>query len=891
VRKLTFVQWVGGPLAKTFKKNGKKDTPRASTLTSHEREYEDITGLHEAVKESAAYGWALFTGAFKKPLVKESRASKAKSEVERDWVCLDLDDLNMPSVEDFIAAVPELQGVSYVVQYSNSHGLEGRGLNAHVWFLLDTPITTKQYSAWLHSINFLDEFSGSIGLSTTTSGLSFKVYVSSSHSSRLIYIAPPIFEDGCGVSDPFEDPADRIQLVEKEKPAIEVASIPPSRTDENVVRSMKLSFINRKRQELDLPELTQDKIGSYYNPETVSDLVILPRETIASGDETIVKCDIRKVLPSGEEYEGTRVSWWFVHGYLDETSILYNFKDEPPIKIKASAPEFVKQWNADLAEEDLPDLGEVPDFLGDAFDATDEDKIRVEGDYWERKAFFVHDAHRDQYYGVTRNQDGTGFHFQPRSKQSAPNFALNFGADYDKDTFTNCPSVNRVCDVYPPYYIYRDDNGLIHMNEAYIPNVCSRKVPDESKVDAKDSARLLEEKAPLSYRYLLHTFETDEMVSRFLNWVACHLRGVNVQTAWVLRGVPGSGKSSIVDYFLRYLMTDGRDLPVPPVVSVDQGTLLDTHNGFLKDVFFVEGAEFNDRAMPAQKRQELAELMKNMISNSRLSIREMRADRYQIRNHVAWVFTSNEPTPFVMASNDRRYEVPAFQATSVADAFPEFAVYEAGKRVLPDTFFRKHLAHELPVFSQIISAIRLDPSMISRAIETEAKTTLAGASETSEKALARWIQTGDLDSLGEAVRSAIEAEGLQDHLPIVQISKEFILAAAQHPEKVDFIPDNYLKAIYSLIFPHYRKNQSLMEIKRSLNRFYEGDGWPKRELRATTAERVGLEIEGVRVRGMFRAAFADTTRWNSDDHSGWVDFAVVDSSGDDGSVLPFQVQN
>jgi len=890
VSKLTFVQWVGGPLAKTFKKDGTKETPRASKLTSHEREYKDIAGLYEAVKEAAGYGWSLFTGEFKTPLVKESRASKAKPDIKREWVCLDLDDLDMPSVEDFIAEVPELQGVSYVVQYSNSHGLEGKGLNAHVWFLLDKPITTKEYAAWLHSINFLDTFLDGLELSTTTTSLSYKIDVSSSHSSRLIYIAPPIFEDGCGVKNPFDNNEDRIKLVEKDKPAIEVASIPPARTDENVIRSMKLSFVNRKRQELGLPGLTQDKVGSSFNPETVSDLSIIPRETVNNGDETIVKCDIKKILPNGDEYEGTRVSWWFVHGYLDETSVLYNFKDEPPIKIKNSAPEFVKQWNADLSEEDLPDLGAMPDFLGSAFDATDEDKIKVEGDYWDRKAFFVHDSQRNEYCGVTRNQDGTGFTFQPRTKGTAPNFAHNFGAEYNKDTFNTCPSVRRVRDVYPPYYLYRDENDMIHMNEAYIPEVCSRKVPDGKKVDAKDSAALLQEQAPLSYRYLVHTFGDADTLSRFLNWVACHLRGVNVQTAWLLRGMPGSGKSSIVDYFLHYILTDGRDLPVPPTTSVDQGALLDSHNGFLRDVFFVEGAEFNDRALPAQKRQELAEIMKNMISSGHLSIREMRMDRYPIRNHVGWIFTSNEPTPFVIALNDRRYEIPAYQKTSVADAFPEFAVVAGGKKALPNAFFSKHLAKELPVFSQVISAIRLDPSMVSRAMETEAKTTMAGASETSEKALARWIQTGDLDSLAETIRSSIESEGLQDNLPLVQVSKEYILSVAKHPTRIGFIPDNYLKAIYSLVFPHYRKNQSLVEIKRSLDRFYEGDGWPRRELRAKTAERYGLELEGVRVRGMFKAAFDSTTQWTSDDFGEWVEFASVDTT-ETNDVLPFTKVN
>ena len=95
-------------------------------------------------------GRCVLKGTIARPLVSESRAGSTDTNSTTEWVVLDLDGLpetidiingtqvkNTPLTIDMFLAEMGLGEVSYIVQWSASHGISDKRIRAHVFMLLD----------------------------------------------------------------------------------------------------------------------------------------------------------------------------------------------------------------------------------------------------------------------------------------------------------------------------------------------------------------------------------------------------------------------------------------------------------------------------------------------------------------------------------------------------------------------------------------------------------------------------------------------------------------------------------------------------------------------------------------------------------------------------------
>jgi hypothetical protein len=886
---ITFVKWAGGKLSKKFTGAGETQAPLAKTISSYTKDYSTIEEFHEAIVEAAEAGHAMFSGSFKHDLRSESRSGKFVQGIERDWICLDLDGMQADSIEEVIANIPEFKNTSYVVQYSNSHGLTKPGMNAHVWFLLDTPLHQDNAMYWLQSINYMDAFSGGLGISATATSLSYPIDITLAQESRLIYIAPPIITEDSGYIDPFAD-VPRIQLVRKRHERVRMKSVPKLRFDKDVIEMTKLSILNGLREQYGFARIAADQVGDWIRPEVADGIQVIPRSEVQTDDKKVMRCDIIRTFPDGTKMEGTKMSWWFEVGYIDDSTLLYNFKGEPPLYLKDSAPEFTAEWNSKYADESLPDLGDVPEFLFKTPKQESGGRFPLEGVWKSGQAFFARDMEKDEYLGVRVKPDGTGFIINKVSRTTAPNFAHNFGAKLDKETFTRCHSVRRVKVLNPAANVFRDDDGNLCLNEAYIPDVLLMDITANDRMKPEDAVTVMEQATPLLYRYLMHTLGSEETMARFLNWAMCHIRGINVQTAWLLRGTPGSGKSSIVTQILTRLLTDGKSIGYSPTIALTQDKLMDEKNGYLTDYFFIEATEFNDRGLNAQGRAALTEKLKQLVSEEFISIRKMQTDTYNARNITAFVVTSNESVPFELPKDDRRFEIPPYVSTSAASAFPELAINSGGTQVLPENFFSHHIEKEMEVFTRIMASLKLVPKWVSSAATTDAKRTMAEGGEDTEVALARWLTTGNLDELAGAIADAIDGEEGMDMHPDAKLAKDFIGVAARNPAGATLIPVEHMQAIYRLLFPHYAKSASVTAVAKVLNRRSSTGVWPKVHPAAGKLTDMGYDIPAEARPRAFEVLSTSAPRWKATDYMYWTRFAqgtLVDKPTAETHVLPF----
>src|SRR5687767_12363293 len=199
--KLTFLE-AEVPSTKTFKVEGgvlqKIGHPRVIDYLSHWEEADDIAQFHDHVVTHAAQGHCLLKGNTTRELRWESRRGSTDPNESTQWVCFDID-----GFKDFEEPAPfmdmlGLGDVDRVEQYSASSGIvDGRGLSAHVFCLLERPMAAPLLKQHLMHLNLsTPRLRASLGMTRTNNALRWTLDVSTCQSDKLIYIAPPILGEG-----------------------------------------------------------------------------------------------------------------------------------------------------------------------------------------------------------------------------------------------------------------------------------------------------------------------------------------------------------------------------------------------------------------------------------------------------------------------------------------------------------------------------------------------------------------------------------------------------------------------------------------------------------------------------------------------------------------------
>lgn len=324
---LYFLQ-AGVPLTKTITKTHKIPYPMVKNFTSHKEEVTTPLQLFKAIEKHSKKNHCLLKGTLTRPLTNESRANTTRSNDETQWVCLDFDRFETPDIEVQLAAM-DLGDVTYVLQYSSSHGLpENEGtVSAHVFMLLSEPLQAPVLKAWLMSQN-LALFEDELRMSRDTNTLSWPLDITTCQNDKLLYIAKPVFQ---GVPDPVTT---RLQLISKP-----LLRIPVERIGERHPEALK----NEARAALNKLRKAAGLKPRVAGTSWVSGKEVQNKPTVAAVTG-IKDCGewVRLNLNDGD-------SWAYCHP-KENFELIFDFKSESWYKTKELVPDYYAELRSQQEE-------------------------------------------------------------------------------------------------------------------------------------------------------------------------------------------------------------------------------------------------------------------------------------------------------------------------------------------------------------------------------------------------------------------------------------------------------------------------------------------------------------------------------------------------------------
>lgn len=316
--------------------------PMVSLLDSYRYQMpKDVKEFARLIAENAERGRALLTSNLSEELRNKSRKGMhAKHDLK--WLCIDIDGAPHATIESFIAEIPALKDVSFVVQYSASQGVKA-GLRAHLFYLLGKASSRTDLTTLLSAFNSeLPNLRTSLDLNETKRALKKSVDGAGVRPGAIIYIAPPRF---IGMDDPVKQ---RIEVVEGSKPFLDIDAFPETWLDSHLVSSKLRDILNDKRDQAGLEPVGLSRSSS-LNLSELKLLSRVPSESdfrieVMGVSEGLVRCNINGG-DSGAYY--FRADSFLI---ADDAEVFHNermknFKGEPEFVIAEFAPQFAKAWN------------------------------------------------------------------------------------------------------------------------------------------------------------------------------------------------------------------------------------------------------------------------------------------------------------------------------------------------------------------------------------------------------------------------------------------------------------------------------------------------------------------------------------------------------------------
>jgi hypothetical protein len=489
---ITFLQ-ARMPLRKKFDKEGKHSYPSAFEFTSHTLPIDNLQSFAYVMQQQAALGNCLLKGEITRPLQNESRAGTTNKDAFTWWLCLDADGLkNVADAISFLTALG-LSQYSYVLQWSSSAFLERDGhtntdFNAHIFLMLDRPVSPHRLKLWLKQKNF-DAFSDNLRLTASDMALRWGLDITTCQNDKLLYIAPP------EVHDPYHDtltPEQRITYHPAEHDKVPLTDLNLDDLDADKIRKQEISIVNKLRLEKGLEKRRSTSFN--LRGSNVEYIANPSKATI-----TDVKQDRGFVyfnLNGGD-------SWAYYHPE-DNHEYIYNFKGEPTYRTEELLPEYFKLRTKEIGREKAQ--GRIP--VG----------FRGMQDGAVYNGFYDPETDKLELYMARRSAD-----------------VILFLAQY-----------GTVVEALPTYRLLHDphDKGprINFENETvnlFTVSELERNCEPESSP------------TPIIDRVLEHVLGRDN-VSHFINWWAFVIqRKVASGTAYVLHGCQGTGKGILYGRILK----------------------------------------------------------------------------------------------------------------------------------------------------------------------------------------------------------------------------------------------------------------------------------------------------------------------------------------------------
>lgn len=720
--KLTFLESASKiPLTKTITPNGSRSYPNVKMVNSYEFTVPSsnvgLTQFDGLLRSKAAQGMCLLKGSFKKQLVAESRARQGDRFSMCEFMVLDLDGVRIPGfkgrtgmtagdIESLAESAlstfpPEFREVSYIAQASSSLGHKADAISMHIFILLSFPMPVNTVKMWLRSMNLTNTlFSPQVTLAATGQALRYPLDPSVADNTKLIFIAPPAFVDGA--VDPFVTPDDRIVLVLKDKPSIDlvplVVNVNPERLNQDINElkdelRIKQGYNKKKTAKIISVNLMGEDVDVLANPDKMS-ITILDESS-----HPYIRCNING---------GDSGAYYFL---ATNPLYMFNFKDEPAFDIHKADADFYKSV--------------FDKFKGDPNDPNTLRPLRP---------MVMRDFDTNTLYNAM---------FDPNTKRFSREFPL---------TETSMLSVAGFMQTHghlPPSHIpdakivFDPPHGDRPMNLEEEPYYINLYQPTKYMLEAEmpgkklnyETAHLLGAECPRIYALIYHILGNgDEELKHFVNWLAyIYQERKKTTTAWVLGGIPGTGKGVFVSHVLRPLFGP-EHVPMKTLENLEE-----QFNSYMHTAQFLVVDEFRMGDAKNTGASRIADKLKNLITEPRLSVRAMRSNQVEVDNFTNFIFLTNRNDAINLEGNDRRYNVAPRQERTLRDVHPKLI------EEIP------LLKTELKRFAGVLDTFRVNASRVTIPLSNAAKTTMHGLAMSVADSFCADLSIGKLESFEDVL--------------------------------------------------------------------------------------------------------------------------------------------
>ena len=761
---LTFLEAANGQrLSKRHcPKSGFTPYPHVKNVTSHEVQIPlDGTGLvmlEQLVRDHGQQGHCLLKGNLKRPIDNESRAGKTDRIGYSNLLVLDIDGITIPGhtnpktitdkdVSTLAKTVmrelpPEVQDCSFIAQASSSLGLKGDKVSLHIFILLQHAMPAKSVKLWLQNCNFESQlFSSQLELSSNGHSLKYPLDTSVADNSKLIFIAPPTFEDG--THDPFSSSSERIVRVSGITETLDLAKLMGNISPEVVYQKSnehknKLRVargFNAKKERLTIATVDNKSEEILTNPDRMS------IQITDDSNPPYIRCNVNG---------GDSNAYYFK---LEDPTYMYNFKGEPI-------------WSIEQAD---------PDFYKSLFDHYQEEMEK------EGRAKFpiaLRDFYTDTYYnGVfdpNLNQFCDEFPLMPCSSSSIEGFMRSHGRskpDYIPDArvvFNPASNEDAINLTNVPYHI-----NMFRKTEYMLSN------REHEPLSMGDSAKIADS-CPLIYKLLTHILGGQALeVEHFTNWLAYIFQTKKkAMTAWVLQGVPGTGKGIFYTKVLRPLF-GYEHVPMRALQNIEE-----QFNLYMRQALFLVVDEFH-MASANSGTMKIADKLKNAITENTMTIRAMRSNQVEMPNYTNFIFLTNRMDAVKIEEGDRRYNIAPRQEQKLEHVYPE--VIDG----IDD------ISKELHKFAALLRAYKVNKQLVRTPIANNAKAQMAQVTMSVMEEFFAAVRHGNLqffmDILDISLTNVLQGQEITTAQRFV---KQWV-AESQWPYSV--IPMEHLRVVYGVL--------------------------------------------------------------------------------------------
>ncbi len=253
-------------------------------------------------------------------------------------------------------------------------------------------------------------------------------------------------------------------------------------------------------------------------------------------------------------------------------------------------------------------------------------------------------------------------------------------------------------------------------------------------------------------------------------------------TAWILGGVPGTGKGVFVNRVLRPLF-GGEHVTMKALENIEE-----QYNLYMRSSLFLVVDEFR-MSDSRGGTVRMADKLKNQITEPTVTIRAMRTNQVEQQSFTNFLFLTNRPDAIKIEAGDRRYNVAPRQEEKLEVKHPSLV------NKLDD------IKSELKAFAGVLQTYQVDVRMARTCMNNSAKTDMRAITMSLFDEFAHDLDRGDITIFEDVLNIELTNTFDANKITMAQRFIKSWIADAKRDVKT-IIPTEHLRIVYHVLTEH-----------------------------------------------------------------------------------------